>query len=51
MLFIVFGEMGHKVTSVATRLGMTQSAISRAVQRGEGIAKEQKYCLDKLRKA
>jgi putative transposase len=44
-------ELGHSVTSVATMLGMTQPAISRAVQRGEVNVREQKYILNKLRKA
>lgn len=39
-------ELGLSVTSVATRLGLTQPAASRAVQRGERLAQEQNYSLD-----
>jgi len=51
LCFWAVRELGYSVTSVATRLGLTQSAISRAVQRGESIAQAENYCLDKLRKA
>jgi len=35
-------EMGLPGTAVAARLGLTQSAVSRAVLRGERLAKEQR---------
>lgn len=38
-------ELGLKGTAVGQRLGMTQSAVSRAVQRGRAIAVEHKYAL------
>ncbi len=39
-------ELGLSVTSVATRLGLTQPAASRAVQRGERLVQEQNYSLN-----
>jgi hypothetical protein len=51
LCFWVVREIGYSVTSVATRLGLTQPAVSRAVQRGERIVQEKNYSLDSLRKA
>ncbi|NIA05682.1 MAG: LysR family transcriptional regulator, partial [Proteobacteria bacterium] len=39
-------ELGLSVTSVATRLGLTQPAASRAVQRGERLVQKHNYSLD-----
>jgi hypothetical protein len=39
-------KLGFSVTSVAAKLGMTQPAGSRAVQRGEAIANEKDYQLE-----
>lgn len=44
-------ELGISVTSVASRLGLTPSAISRAVLRGEQLVHEQDYSLENLRNA
>jgi REP-associated tyrosine transposase len=41
-------ELGISVTHVATRVGLTQSAVSRAVYRGERVAREKKYSLERL---
>jgi hypothetical protein len=38
-------ELGLNGTSVGRRLGLNQSAVSRAVQRGQTIATEFKYLL------
>lgn len=44
-------ELGLKVTSVAKILGLTQPAVSRAVQRGERFAGEHEYRLKEIRKS
>ena len=44
-------KLGLTVTSVAHSLGISQPVASRAVQRGEQIAKEQNYSFDKMRKS
>jgi len=36
-------ELGEKVTAIAKKLGLTQPAISRAVQRGKGLAEKNNY--------
>ncbi len=41
-------EMGMSATAVATRLNLTQSAVSRAVQRGEKLATENGWQLREL---
>ena len=38
-------ELGHSVTDLAKRLGMTQPAVGYAVSRGEQMAKERKFSL------
>lgn len=44
-------ELGHSVTSVGAQLGLTQPAISRAVQRGERLVQEHNYNIEIPRKA
>jgi len=41
-------ELGISVTDVATRVGLTQPAVSRAVHRGEQLARERNYSLGLL---
>jgi putative transposase len=41
-------ELGHSATTLATRLKLTQSAVSRAVQRGEKFATESGCSLEKM---
>jgi REP element-mobilizing transposase RayT len=41
-------ELGISVTDVATRVGLTQPAVSRAVHRGERLARERNYSLGLL---
>ncbi len=42
-------ELGLGVTSVARLLGLTQPAVSRAVQQGERSTREQGYRLKEIR--
>ena len=51
LCFWAVRELGHSVTSVAQRLGVTQPAASRAVQRGESIVKEHNYSLREVKKS
>jgi REP element-mobilizing transposase RayT len=39
-------ELGMSTTALATQIGLTQSAVSRAVQRGERLARERGYQLE-----
>lgn len=44
-------ELGVSATAIATKLKLTQSAVSRAVQRGEKLATESGWCLEKMTNA
>jgi putative transposase len=41
-------ELGFSATALAAKLNLTQSAVSRAVQRGEKLAAEKEWWLEKL---